>query len=255
MDLDWIAGIAGPAHGFAGAVALTAAVLAMLMPKGTRPHRLFGRLFFWALLVMFVAGMSFAFIRQHLFLMLALALAFYLAISGYRALYLKRWTTNRFADLVYRPGPQDKGSAHFLLVVSAVMVAWVITDLARQPLAIAMLLCGVVGVLLALRDLRRFRQGDADDDAWLFRHLWRMPASALALVVAFAAANMPDWLDPWRWVVPAVLGSAAIYLALEVYRRRLLVAGSVEAMVTVRIGPKSLDDEPPDDGPLDDGSL
>ncbi len=76
-------------HVAAGFIALVMAPLAMITQKGGRQHRRWGRIYFWAMFVIFVSALVLVYFRPNFFLFMISILSFYGAFSGYRAIYRK----------------------------------------------------------------------------------------------------------------------------------------------------------------------
>ncbi len=77
-------------HVAAGFVALVMAPIAMWTQKGGKQHRRWGKVYFWAMFVIFVTALALVYFRPNFFLLMISFLSFYCAFSGYRALFRKR---------------------------------------------------------------------------------------------------------------------------------------------------------------------
>ncbi len=76
-------------HVGAGITALIFAPLAMLTQKGGTAHRRWGRVYFWAMFVIFITALAILFVRPNVFLLIISILSFYGAFSGVRSLHRK----------------------------------------------------------------------------------------------------------------------------------------------------------------------
>src|SRR5215470_2617202 len=77
-------------HIAAGMLALFVAPGAMATVKGGPAHRRWGKIYFWAMATVAVTALALAAWRPNYFLLMVAVFSFYLAFSGYRALYRKR---------------------------------------------------------------------------------------------------------------------------------------------------------------------
>src|SRR5580698_10293183 len=78
------------AHITCGAVALLIAPLAMITAKGGLWHRRWGKIYFWAMAGVAVTAVGMCWLRSGLFLFLVAIFSFYLALTGYTALWRKK---------------------------------------------------------------------------------------------------------------------------------------------------------------------
>jgi len=233
--ITWLFPISSIVVGLAAAGALVA-------PKGSSAHRRAGRI---ACLAVVLTAACLVWINldanDYLKLLLA-AIAGYLAISGYRALYLKR-PVPRATFGPTRPGPLDKGLAQFLLIASCAVCAWgmmvvplsldAFTRVGIEPAF--MIGIGLFGAMLALRDMRRFRARQLDPNGWLVIHVTRMMAG-LAIVGALAGETYLTMVPEFeRWVAPAGLGALGVGLAVMMLTRRLARDGDPRTFYDIRI--------------------
>src|SRR5262244_3758779 len=77
-------------HIAAGTIGLFVAPAAMVTLKGGRAHRRWGKIYFWSMATVTVTALVLAAWRPNYFLLMVAVFSFYLAFSGYRALYRKR---------------------------------------------------------------------------------------------------------------------------------------------------------------------
>src|SRR6186713_3113412 len=77
-------------HILAGIISLVVAPIAMAVVKGGSIHRLFGKIFFWCMVYIFVTAVILGIAHDKLFLVMVSVLSFYLAFTGYRTLYHKQ---------------------------------------------------------------------------------------------------------------------------------------------------------------------
>ena len=73
-----------PIHIISGVIALASAVSALSFKKGKNRHILSGKIFFWAMLGIFVTAIPMSIINEDIFLFFVAIFSFYLAFSGMR---------------------------------------------------------------------------------------------------------------------------------------------------------------------------
>ena len=71
-----------PIHIISGVIALASAVSALSFKKGKNRHILSGRIFFWAMLGIFITATPMSIINENIFLVFVAIFSFYLAFSG-----------------------------------------------------------------------------------------------------------------------------------------------------------------------------
>ncbi|MEO9962603.1 MAG: DUF2306 domain-containing protein, partial [Nisaea sp.] len=180
-------------HIASGAISLATAAVAIVAPKGRRPHRLAGKLYVLSMAVVFATAVALSLASNDLFLMTVAIFSFYMVLSGYRALYLKKPTDS--LDLRYRAGALDKGAAQFTVIACSAMATYGGVYWYTEPLAPVLVTLGTIGSLMAYFDLRRFRKPTTDPRAWFFTHMIRMLGGTIASVTAFLV-NSGDILPP-----------------------------------------------------------
>ena len=200
-------------HISAGMLALGLAPVAMLTVKGGQAHRRWGKIYFWAMAVV----ASTALWRPQIFLALLAVFSFYMAFTGYRALSRKRPNQGQ------GPAAIDWAAA---LVTFAVSAALVVLGLIRpgpswQRLGVVPVVFGVLGMILAGLDIRKFVRPPADRNAWWFAHMAGMLGSYIATVSAFSVVNFTFLPIAVRWLWPTAIGIPLIALWITYYKIRL----------------------------------
>ncbi|MBL6597904.1 MAG: hypothetical protein ISP41_03365 [Alphaproteobacteria bacterium] len=223
-------------------VAGLAAAGALVAQKGSSVHRRAGRGGCLGVLVAAACVIWMSLDANDYMKLLLAALAGYLAISSYRALYLKR-PVPRATFGPTRAGPLDKGVAQFLLIASCAICAW---GMMAVPLSLDaftragiepafMIGIGLFGAMLALRDMRRFRARHLDPNGWLVIHVTRMMAGLAIVGVLAAEAYLTVFSEFERWAAPAGLGAVSVGFAVMLLTRRLGRDGDPRAIYDIRI--------------------
>lgn len=202
-------------HVGAGMVALFVAPGAMLARKGALWHRRWGRVFFWAMAAVAATALPLTLINPSLFLALIAVFSFYMAFSGYRVTRRKR------PDLGERATRLDWMMVILTLVVSLALFSYGLRNFAMGDGAgAAAVVFGLLGAILAARDLRAFIHPPSGRYAWWFFHMGNMLGAYIATVSAFSVTNF-DFLPPVvRWMWPTAIGVPAIFFWIGSYQRK-----------------------------------
>lgn len=84
-------------HAIAGGIALLTGAIAIISKKGGRLHKKAGKVYFWAMTLVFITGILIAGYRWNKFLFLIAFLSYYSVFSGVRATQLKRLNIDQSA--------------------------------------------------------------------------------------------------------------------------------------------------------------
>jgi hypothetical protein len=214
-------------HIAAGTLALGLAPLAMLTVKGGQAHRRWGKIYFWSMAVVAATAVVMALWRPQIFLALLAVFSFYMAFTGYRTLSRKRPAQGQGATAL------DWTAALVTFAVSAAMavLGLIRPGAAWQRLGIVPVVFGLLGMILAGIDIKRFTRPPADRNAWWFAHMGGMLGSYIATVSAFSVVNFTFLPTTVRWLWPTVIGTPLIVAWITYYRIRFrrAPAGHIEA--------------------------
>jgi uncharacterized membrane protein len=203
-------------HVVAGFVALGAGAGAIVTKKGGRRHRLLGRTYVYGMAVVSATALGLLVLEQSLgriFLGLIAVFSFYFAFSGFRVLSRKR--------TIGSPGTIDWiavalfGTSGFGLLGAGIW--WVSIG---ESFGVVMLVFGVIASVTTVQDVRLLRATELDARWWFFEHLQRMGAAYIATVTAFAAVNATFLPTIARWLLPGILGGAAIWHVTRQYKEK-----------------------------------
>jgi len=205
-------------HVLFGSIALFVAPAAMLTRKGGLWHRRWGKIFFWAITGVAITAVVLSLIRSGLFFLLVAVFSFYLALTGYRILYRK--TPQQ------RAGKADWTAAATMLLGSLALIAHGGYQMLTSSFGTVAIVFGVIGLFLAISDMRDFLHHPGDKMAWWYSHMTRMLAAYIAAVTAFSVVNMKFLPPVPRWLWATVIGTAGIVIWTRYYRRKFAGTGS-----------------------------
>jgi uncharacterized membrane protein len=203
-------------HIAAGTVALFVAPGAMLTAKGGRWHRRWGHIYVWAMGVVAATAIVLATIRPNLFLSLVAVFSFYLAFTGQRTIARRRLPAGQRATAVDWGGTLIAGAG----AVGLILYALLPRGGGRPGIWPVALVFGLLGLVLAGRDLQAFRRPSAEPREWWYRHMGNMLGAYIATVSAFSVVNFSVLPPMVRWLWPTAVGVPIIIFWTRHYRRR-----------------------------------
>lgn len=200
------------AHVLAGVGALLAGAVALVTTKGGPRHVRAGRLYVLAMGVVVVAALPLAAAIDNWFLLAVAVFSGYLVFAGYRVL------AGRGAD----GGAVDLGGHAAMILAGVAMAlagAWG-TVAGTVDLGPVLVVFGLIGAGLAVRELRHLRSPPDDRMAWFFRHLGLMSGGYIATVTAAVTVNLTTLPPLARWLGPTAVGVPVIVYTARRYEQQ-----------------------------------
>ena len=189
-------------HILAGIVSLLSAALAVSSAKGTKPHVLSGRTYFWGMAIIFSTAIPMSIISGNIFLFLIAIFSFYLAFAGMR-----------FARNRKRVASILDWIAIGLMIFSGIGM-WILAAiylLNSNTQYIVLSVFGLLAIALGYADFRSYKNNSATGKERISRHLTNMMGGTIAVITAVLVVNPPfepEWV--W-WVLPTVLITPVIF--------------------------------------------
>ena len=209
-------------HIVAGYIALGVAPGAMLTQKGGWWHRRCGKVYVWSMAIVALTAVMLSLYRPNLFLLLLAVFSFYQAFSGYRVLSRKLPSHGQRATSL------DWFAAGVTLAGSIALAVYALSRVgSNSTFFIVPLIFGVLGIILASRDLHSFFRPRTAKNAWWFNHMGRMLGAYIATVSAFSVVNFAFLPPLIRWLWPTAIGIPGIFLWISYYRRHFGRTGSL----------------------------
>ncbi|MEI6947400.1 hypothetical protein V9K67_09430 [Paraflavisolibacter sp. H34] len=203
-------------HIVSGFLALVTGFLSMGNRKGGRRHRLTGKLFFAGMTGVFLTATALSLVKQIPFLFMVGFFSYFLACSGYRALYRKQ------AHL----GQKAKG-LDWLISGSGVLfgLGLLLFSLGwfqqRGAWGLVPFTFGSVCLAHGLMDIWGYFVRPGDKQHWLLTHGARMGGSFAAALTAFIVVNFSLGSFTWvLWILPGLLVGVWIGRLLKPYKRK-----------------------------------
>lgn len=194
-------------HIACGGISLLAGVASMISKKGRKLHVWSGRVYFYAMLVVFLTSIYMSIIYKNPFLLMVGVFSFYLIFSGYRS-------------LKHRQIEKDKaGIADWIGLVLAGAFSVGLLGFGIYTLADSGNGFGVVALVFALLggffvwgNLRTFLKGPRYKMAWLAGHIAGMVGGYIATLTAFLVTNVDFLPSLVIWLGPTLIGTPLIIL-------------------------------------------
>lgn len=183
-------------HIICGFSALACAAGAMFTEKGMQRHRLFGRLFLYAMTGIFVTAIPMSYITENLFLFLIALFSYYFAISGYFFARNRTGIATTYAWTV----------AIIMFWVGLYMISYSLSHFHSQSYQVTVLLLfGILGCMTSIGDLKTYYFDEAIGNLRIIKHLSAMLGATIAACTAFTVVNIhtnPAWI---AWIAPTVV--------------------------------------------------
>ena len=213
-------------HITCGVVAFLCAPVALVTAKGARLHRLFGKVYFWAMAGVAVTALTLSFALPIYFLAMVAVFSFYSAFAAYRVLSLKnlyKGARPRAVDWLAATVTVASSLLLFLMgfLRPALMGVGVIS-VAGHTVSIVSVVFGILGMRMGLGSLHGFIRPSPEKLSWWFVHMQGMIGSYIAALTAFSAVNLTRQFGPawWVWLWPTIVGVPAIALWTAFYRKK-----------------------------------
>jgi uncharacterized membrane protein len=214
MTIERILSAALILHVTGGVVSLITGLIAILTRKGSKPHRLAGKIYFWGMTAVFIGALVLAILKENNFLLMVGFFSYYMTVRGYRILSLKKLGEQKPAALDW-----------FITSVSGLfilaLVAWGIYVLVAfgSGMGAVALAFGGIGAAFLRTDINNYVNGPKQKMHWWFTHLGSMSGSYIAATTAFLVVNIQLPQYNWTlWLLPTVIGSILISRSVRKYK-------------------------------------
>jgi uncharacterized membrane protein len=191
-------------HVIAGASALLSGPVAMLNQNGKKLHRISGKIYFYAMLFIFVSAIVLAIHTGNMFLLMIGIFSVILVATGYRALYLKKLNRGQKPALI----DWTILAAGLICGISLFIWGFTKTFLLHDNFGITGLAFGFILLRGAKSDYVRFTKPSPDKNDWLYKHIGGMIGGYIATFTAFLVQNINGgfivWLLPTFLFVPFI---------------------------------------------------
>jgi len=219
-------------HVIAGTISLVVAPIAMIVKKGGKQHRLWGKTFFWGMTIVFITGLSLSVITSNLFLFIIGVFTYYFIVSGYRALYRKMIHKSQVIPKLDWVIVIIAGLFNLGLLVLGILS---LLSGSKSAFPYIMIVFGIIGIRFVYTDIRQFLSPPLVRHTWLYNHIGGMIGGYIAALSAFSATNLVFLPTVLRWLWPTLVGVPVIILWIRYYQKQHKKGKSTEELVTVKI--------------------
>jgi hypothetical protein len=223
-------------HISCGFTAFVCAPVALVVAKGGKTHRAWGKVYFWAMAGVAATALVLSFALPIFFLAMVAVFSFYACFAAYRILSLKDMYKGG------RPRPLDWLAAGLTIASSSLLCAMGflkpatmgvgIVTISGYTVSIVSIVFGLLGIRLGWNSITLFLKPPAEKMFWWFSHLQGMIGSYIAAMTAFSAVNLSSHFGNvwWVWLWPTILGVPAISLWTAYYRKKFTPRAKVAAV-------------------------
>jgi uncharacterized membrane protein len=208
-------------HISTGLIAVVVGFVPLLTRKGSRAHRLWGRVFTGLMATLLACAWVMTALHFNTYFLALSATASLTLFSGVRVLRRKR-PDLRFED---RAGALDWAAALGALAIGLWVLTLILIGRSDGPPAVSAALA-FGAIQLSLWDLWRFarpRDWPFSADLWRYEHLVKILGAHSAVLSAFSGNFLTALPQPWSQLWPTVLfhSLSVIWVASLIVRRRL----------------------------------
>lgn len=187
-------------HIVAGTLGLLSGTINIIGKKGTKVHRIVGKVFLYAMLTVSVSAFVLSLIHPNYFLFIVGVFTLYLVASGTRYLYLKDLVKNQ------KPKPIDWVLTYFMLAFGIIFIIFGTYNLFQKEMfGFVFIVFGAIGLRMVYADFENFNGKSTIENVWLTTHIQRMIAAYIASLTAFLVVNNQILPSLIAWLLPTVI--------------------------------------------------
>ena len=190
-----------------GGLSLLSGAVAIASKKGGDLHRKSGKIYFWAMTLVFITGIIVAGYRFNRFLFLIAFLSYYSVFAGVRVLKLKQLHKEQKAKGIDWFAGLANAIAN--LVFIGLGVYYMIVRGAASPGALLSIGFGVGGLMISYVNLKQFIFKPDKAYHWYLTHIGNMMGGYIATLTAFLSTIVTrfDLMNPFlAFALPSLIG-------------------------------------------------
>ena len=216
-------------HIIAGSFALLSGPLAVGFKHGGKLHRIFGKIFFFAMMTVAVTATVVGLAHKNYFLFIVAVFSAYLVSTGYRILYLKKLHKEQ------KPEKIDLLISGIMFAFSIAFLLWgTYLALHKESFSVVFFTFGIISFLLVRKDRKIFAAQNLEKSYWLFVHITKMIAGIIAAFTAFLVVNVKFEPGFVVWVAPTLIGGLVIRYYTAHYRMTINKGTGIEQLVEIK---------------------
>lgn len=217
-------------HIASGMLALVSGPVAMLNQTGNQIHRLSGKIFFYAMTVVFVTAVYLSIYKNIPFLLMIAVFSYHNIVIAYRSLYLKKLGNGQNATTL------DWVVSITTAIFNLSLLLWGIytTVVLKNSFGIVALVFGGFGFRNTILEIRRYTKGNKGKNDWLFHHIGGMIGGYIAALTAFLV-NVVEFEPQFvLWLAPTVVFTPVIIFTIGKFKKKFNKGKEVTDLAKVK---------------------
>jgi uncharacterized membrane protein len=203
-------------HIIGGFTALLVAPIAMIVKKGGKTHRKWGKVYFIAMCLVSLSSTIMCIMKVNIFLGMVGIFSFYHVATGYRAIYRRNINSLKQLPAIDWLFLVVTGFFNLGLVV---LGGWLLMKNITEPFGYISMLLGSIGVRSVAGDFLSFKPGHHKEN-WMYHHMGGMIGGYIATVSAFSVVNLTFLPLPVRWLWPVAVGLPLLFYWIGKYKKQ-----------------------------------
>jgi hypothetical protein len=217
-------------HIGAGAVSLVVAPIALVVHKGGKAHRLWGKVFFWCMTWVFVTAVLLSIFKWIPFLLMIAVFSYYSVFIAYRSIYQKQLHLGKGVHWYDWLALMISGGFNLFFIGYGAYYAFVAGGGLFAYLSIGF---GIGGALQARSQLRWFLHASSPH-AWLYHHSGNMIGGFIASLTAFSTQVLFFMPEALKWIWPSAIGVPLIVYWQRRYQKKLASGKRISDLVELK---------------------
>lgn len=202
-------------HIVVGSIALLSGGIALLSKKGKDLHQKAGKIYFWAMTLVFITGIIVAGYRFNRFLFLIAFLSYYSVFAGLRSLKLKKLHIGQKPEWYDWAAGLTNGVANIVFIGLGLYYFFYGNNIAGSLLSLGF---GIGGFMISYTNLFPFIIRPQKAYHWYLAHIGNMMGGYIATFTAFLSTMVTrfELMNPFlAFALPSVIGIPLLFFWLK----------------------------------------
>ncbi|WP_338792459.1 hypothetical protein [Bernardetia sp. MNP-M8] len=194
-------------HVLVGSISLISGAVAILSKKGKKWHKYSGKIYFWAMTLVFITGIIVAGYRFNRFLFLIAFLSYYSVFSGVRFLSLKKLHKDQNPKWYDWAAGIINGLANIIFI--GIGLYYLLRENHNLAGALLSMGFGIGGFMISYTNFKMFIFRPTKHYHWYTAHIGNMMGGYIATFTAFSATVVSrfDLMNPFvAFALPPLIG-------------------------------------------------
>ncbi|MBT3647224.1 MAG: hypothetical protein HN542_03170 [Flavobacteriales bacterium] len=206
--MEWIETVSRVAHILAGAIALVSGLLALGFFKVIKTHCMFGKIFFYAMTMVFITAIHLSTVHGIDFLFCIAVLSYFSTYHGVRSLLFWKGTKSNYRD--WTAALLTVGAGLYLIAKAAFSFNGNI-----RAEHIVYLAFGTLTSFLAIQSIRSIKTIETGNIKWFESHRGNMGGALIATITAFSVTAIDFLPDLVAWLGPTIILTPLLTLLIR----------------------------------------